>query len=781
MKQFLAITSFFVPQNLILSKYIRFLIAVYLWLLILSFLILSGLVIYGWIGNPIGDGQFFWGVLDIGVFFALIYKLKDYILLYGERRLPYIDFSIERDHFIFQKILLQHISVFTLGTLIPLLLASGIWGNGVQHIYMWTCEALLMINIYLIWKDKIVYAHLISIFVIYSLISLVPATFGDAQGSIPIIMTIFIGVAFTLTERKIHILNLIGAIAATFAYSYVNQHFAIPLGDSTLLSNKNFLVMPQYLVLPTLLLYYHQQVKNYREDLENSNQFFQKISNLNPHLIFVKDKHRRFVFVNDAYAATHQLPKKEIIGKRGEEFYPDPKKNTQFQDSDKEVLQKGISKFIPSEKLYLRSHLKWLDTVKTPLLDVDNQIIGLLGVSTDITQHILAEKAISEQEQEYQRIVNSSPIGIVTDIGGQFLHVNPAFCKITGYTQSELLEGGLWKILSPKSIQNAKKIVDLIQSGEVKQFQTEGELIRKNGSICQIMLNTRGVYDEEGNYIKTLNMIADITEMKQQQEIIEQQMNSLNVKNEELQKYIDSNMQLENFAYLASHDLKAPIRTMVSFTQLLAKSAISKLTQDEKEYMEFIVSASRNMQQLVENLLNYSRINTVKQVLTKVDVRKLLKSILAETDSYLKEKKAQIELGNLPETIIADPTQIRQLFQNLIMNGIKFQKKGQKPHIFISGMEHKNEWSFSVKDNGIGIAPKFHHKIFRLFRKLNRPDLYEGSGIGLALCSNIVEQHGGIITVDSQQGEGAKFHFTIKKNLDTSLPKEKAPKDLEIK
>lgn len=251
--------------------------------------------------------------------------------------------------------------------------------------------------------------------------------------------------------------------------------------------------------------------------------------------------------------------------------------------------------------------------------------------------------------------------------------------------------------------------------------------------------------------------VRDITDKRTAKEAIQQ-------KNEQLQKYIDSNLQLENFAYAASHDLREPLRTIVSFSQLLNRKAKDKLSQKEKDYLNFIIRATKNLEVLINDMLTYSRVDSRKHELQKVNLKRLIDLVLSSLNETIKASQAKVILENLPEWVAADPIKMRQLFQNLLSNAMKFQSKGSVPNIFINAQNNSTHWHFSILDNGIGIDPSFHHKIFLIFRRLHPKVVYEGSGIGLAICKKIVEQHEGEIWVESpNQYDGTTFHFTIKK------------------
>lgn len=272
-------------------------------------------------------------------------------------------------------------------------------------------------------------------------------------------------------------------------------------------------------------------------------------------------------------------------------------------------------------------------------------------------------------------------------------------------------------------------------------------------------------FDEEGRPTRISGIVQDITTQQNQEEIIRKALKALNEKNEDLEKYIDSNLQLENFAYMASHDLKAPIRTIVSFTQLLKRSLKDRLQDNEEEYLQYISSGANSMKNLIEDLLTYSRVNTNNHQLEEVALPRILESIQLNLQTALEDSGGSIKIKNIPDSIQADSTMMRQLFQNLVENAIKFRRPGIAPKVEIGCSSTEDYWNFYIKDNGIGISPEFQEKIFLLFRKLHSSSQYEGTGIGLALCKKIVEQHGGKIWVNDEYKEGTCFQFTLRKEL----------------
>lgn len=235
----------------------------------------------------------------------------------------------------------------------------------------------------------------------------------------------------------------------------------------------------------------------------------------------------------------------------------------------------------------------------------------------------------------------------------------------------------------------------------------------------------------------------------------------LHEQNHRLQEYIESNLQLENFAYLASHDLREPMRTIVSFSQLLRKSAGHKLDQRESEFLDFIQEGTKRIEMLVNGLLAYAKINNARLIIQKINVRMIIDQVCMDLQQLIREKKAVIEVDYLPDSLLSDPSGLYQVFQNLISNAIKYHQVDTPPTVKIGYKEEEQFHHFTISDNGIGIAPEFFERIFLLFKTLKNKSLSNSSGIGLTTCKKIIEKMGGTIWVESEEGRGSTFHFTL--------------------
>ena len=273
--------------------------------------------------------------------------------------------------------------------------------------------------------------------------------------------------------------------------------------------------------------------------------------------------------------------------------------------------------------------------------------------------------------------------------------------------------------------------------------------IRKDGTIIWTEVVYNLIVDDAGAVVATQGVTRDITKRKEAEEELARKASEL----------ARSNAELEQFAYIASHDLQEPLRMVASFTELLARRYKGKLDSDADEFIAFAVDGANRMKQLINDLLAYSRVGTRAKPFARIDCRDVFDRAVSNLTVAIREQGATVKAGPLP-TIMGDAVQLTQLFQNLIGNALKFRGP-ESPLIEVAAASHCDGWLFSVRDNGIGIDSQFFERIFAVFQRLHRKEDYPGTGIGLAICRKIVERHGGRIWVESEWGKGATFYFTM--------------------
>ena len=276
--------------------------------------------------------------------------------------------------------------------------------------------------------------------------------------------------------------------------------------------------------------------------------------------------------------------------------------------------------------------------------------------------------------------------------------------------------------------------------------------IKKNGEKIYVDSLTTMLKDNEGNPGGMLAITRDITERKKTEEQLKEAINELE----------RSNKELRQFAYVSSHDLQEPLRTIASFTQLMERRYGGQLDSDADEFMGYIVEASIRMKQQIQDLLDYSRVATKGEEFQLVNTNEVLNKIIKSLHTVIMESDAEIIYDDLPN-VMGDAGQLQRVFLNLISNAIKFRKREEPLKINISAYKSEDgkEYVFSVQDNGIGIEEQYFERIFTIFQRLHTRDVYKGTGIGLSIIKRIVEGHGGHIWVESSFGVGSTFYFTI--------------------
>ncbi|WP_301399845.1 sensor histidine kinase [Polaribacter huanghezhanensis] len=370
---------------------------------------------------------------------------------------------------------------------------------------------------------------------------------------------------------------------------------------------------------------------------------------------------------------------------------------------------------------------------------------------SDIQRKILENSLVAKNQElsQFKDALEKIAIIAITDKNAIIKYVNDSFCTISQFSREEII-GNTDKIVRSNHhpISFHKNILAVVSSGspwfgEVKNKAKDGSFYWTDTAIVPFM-------NKFGEVYKYMAIKLDITKKKEAEELLSSKY---------VKKLEDKNKELEQFSYIASHDLQEPLRTITSFSNILYSEYNDKLDDQAKQIFTFIKQATDRMSSLIKNLLDYSRIGH-KEKFTEVNCNLLLEDISTDLTTLITKTNTTLKFKNLP-IVEAYPTEFRLLFQNLISNAIKFSKKGTPPIIQIKATNKKHGWEFSVKDNGIGIAKEFKKKIFTIFQRLHVREEYEGVGIGLAHCRKVVHLHGGEIWVKSKPNEGSTFYFTI--------------------
>ncbi len=371
----------------------------------------------------------------------------------------------------------------------------------------------------------------------------------------------------------------------------------------------------------------------------------------------------------------------------------------------------------------------------------------LVSIIRDITEK-------KKSEEKFKGLLESAPDAmVIINKEGIIQLVNAQTEKLFEYERSELL-GKRVEVLVPNMLNENDEESSPHYFHAPSSHMDMGAGLnlqgkKKSGAEFPVEISLSPMETADGLLVSTA--IRDITYRKKAEEEIKQ-------KTEELMR---SNKELEHFAYVASHDLQEPLRTVTSYVQLLQKRYKDKLTAESNEFINFAVDATARMRALINDLLSYSRVSTQQKQFADVNINDIVKSVSMSLKPSIEKTQTSLTVDELP-VVQADETQMRQLFQNLIGNAIKF-KSDRKPEIKISARKKDKQYIFSVEDNGIGIAKEYETKIFQLFQRLHDRGKYPGTGIGLAICKKIVELHGGKIWIEENEQKGTTFCFTLKK------------------
>jgi len=398
-----------------------------------------------------------------------------------------------------------------------------------------------------------------------------------------------------------------------------------------------------------------------------------------------------------------------------------------------------------------RDTIVWLHIVAVKLND------GLAVTFRNITDRKRAEIALRDSEERFRAIFEQAAVGIAKSaLGGQFMRVNPGFCQIVRYAESELLQQNWQAITHPDDIEADREYVRSLLSGDIQTFSLEKRLLCKDEAVRWANVTVSAMRDAKGTPQYLICAIEDISERKLVQELLQA---SLDTQTRYAQELTRSNAELEQFSYVASHDLQAPLSTIAGYAQLLEKRCHNQLDAQGNKFIRNIVNSCGRMQALIDDLLEYSRVGRSEKPFDVIDCNLVFEDACANLQLAIRQDQASVTRGDLPR-VRGDSFQLLQLFQNLIGNAIKY-RSSEAPMVRVSASRQGDSWVFSVQDNGIGIAEQYHPRIFQLFQRLHSEKQYSGTGIGLAICQRIVDRHGGRLWVESEPNRGSTFYFSI--------------------
>ena len=493
-------------------------------------------------------------------------------------------------------------------------------------------------------------------------------------------------------------------------------------------------------------------------NLQIQRQFTDSVLNTIPADIAVFDKHHNYLFVN-ANGIANEETRKWLIGKNDFDYCEYKKLNPASAQKRRDYFTEAIEK---------DKSVDWIDTYEKngtkkflfrrfyPYKH-NGELEYVIGYGIDVTELKSAEELILKNEQRNTLILNSSLDAILMiDQTGAITFWNPQAESIFGWKSEEVIGLNIAEVIIPSTMKSSHhagmdRFLATRKSTILNQI-LELSAVNKNGEEFPVELTVVPIEDDT-NSMAFCAFVRDITIRKNKEKQISNQNRKLKVQNK----------QLEQFTFIASHDLQEPLLTLTSFSELLLEEHSEHLNVEGKLFVEFINKSALRMRALVSGLMDYARIGKREKV-ELINCNELIAQVLEDLRAKINHTQAVIEIDALP-TIMGYTTYMRLLFQNLISNAIKFHKPGVSPVIHIQFSELKDEWLFSITDQGIGIGKKHQEEIFTIFKRLNHQEQFEGHGIGLSHCKKIVDLHEGDLWVTSQIGDGSTFSFTISKTL----------------
>ncbi len=446
-------------------------------------------------------------------------------------------------------------------------------------------------------------------------------------------------------------------------------------------------------------------------------------------------------WVNASTAEMFGYKPEQMTGKLWYDLVPQMRERKPIYDR---VLAGEDLDFPDAEIVFPRGPRYW-DVRNRPVW-LGDRIIGMLSIAEEITarkeREAFRDRQMAILEATSDFIGFALPDGTpqyLNKAGRRMLGLEPD-TDVTEMKSSEMHPEWVNRLLVERAFPAA--IQDGIWTGEAAFLHRDGHEI----PVSMVLLAHESA-DGQVEYFSTIS--RDITDRKRAEEELSRQA----------QELARSNADLEQFAYLASHDLQEPLRMVASYLQLLQKRYEGKLDADADEFIHYAVDGATRMSKLIHGLLEYSRVCTRDKPFEATDCDEVYDGAVSNLKTAMEESRADVTHDPLP-TIVADPVQLVSLFQNLIANGIKFRGK-DRPKLHVSAHEDGGVWKFSVRDNGIGIKREYAKRIFVIFQRLHGREEYPGTGVGLAICKKIVERHGGKIWMESKPGEGSIFYFTL--------------------
>jgi PAS domain S-box-containing protein len=486
--------------------------------------------------------------------------------------------------------------------------------------------------------------------------------------------------------------------------------------------------------------------------LTNDEVFGLIVSSIQDYAVFMLSPTGHIMTWNEGAQTLSGYTSREIIGQHFSRFYPISDIAAGKPQTELEIaMRRGRIEDL-GWRVRKDGTVFWAFVVITAVHAADGKLTGFVKITRDLTEQLAWDEALRRSTERERLILEKTYNAYVAiDSTGTIVEWNPRALDLFGWRRHEAIGRKLPDLVVPERYREAHKrgLEHYVQTGETNFLnrKIEATALHRDGHEFPVELAAFPL--ETGENCSFGAFILDITERRKAEEETKALAQELRRSNEELQQ----------FAYVAAHDLREPLRTIVSYTNLLVEKFKGKLDADDEENVAFIVGAAKRMQALISDLLAYSRVQTRQRAFQPTDCSAVMETVIASLKTDVEEAGGRVTWDPLPE-VDGDASQLSQLFSNLVANAIKF-RGSNPPIVHVGAQRQDDEWLFSVSDNGIGIEMQFAERIFLMFQRLHSMTEYPGTGMGLAICKKIVERHGGRIWIKSAPGEGSTFHFTF--------------------
>ena len=509
------------------------------------------------------------------------------------------------------------------------------------------------------------------------------------------------------------------------------------------------------------------QKLEFKKTLETSQRFLSNlISNLNGMVYHCKnDKNRTMDFVSiGSIELTGYKPEQIQINNYisfNEIIHPEDRE--EIWNTVQEALKKKAPFILTYKIITLSGELKYVrDQGHGVWLD-NGELEGLQGFITDISEEVRKSRELERSEQKFKSYFQMPLSGVaIFDTEGRWIELNDRMCEIVGYSREELM-GFVWtEVTHPEDIEPCMNLIEEIKNKKRDQYRVEKKYVGRDAKITYVEAYVGCIRNEQGEPEYYVALVQDISLRKKQETELNRYRNRLeDLVAERNADLIKTNDELEKFTYTASHDLIEPLRKVFTFGDMLKEACMSKLSDKEVGYIGKMQKAAFRMKVLIDDLLWFSQFREKGASFEQLDLNILIQEVLEDLEVQIKETQGDIQIYDLPE-IEADKIQMRQLFQNLISNGLKYQRRDVPPKIIIKSNPVVNGChEITIEDNGIGFEEQYAKKIFEPFQRLNRESDTQGSGMGLFICNKIMRRHNGALTVKSKPGEGTTFFISL--------------------